>query len=109
VVPAPSASETLDSFTCDSLIPGDPTGTNPNTPQFCDSSIDRTIAQAREAQASAPASATPLWTRVDHALVDEAPMIPMVVPENLDLVSPRVGNYQNNPAWGVLLDQLWIH
>ena len=24
------------------------------------------------------------------------------------LVSRRVGNYQYNPQWGVLLDQLWV-
>jgi uncharacterized protein (DUF2164 family) len=27
---------------------------------------------------------------------------------NVDFVSKRVGNYQYNPKWGVLLDQLWV-
>jgi hypothetical protein len=25
-----------------------------------------------------------------------------------DLISKRVGNYQYNPLWGVLLAQLWV-
>ncbi len=29
-------------------------------------------------------------------------------PLNVDFVSRRVGNYQHNPQWGVLLDQLWV-
>jgi hypothetical protein len=26
----------------------------------------------------------------------------------LDVVSDRAGNYQRNPQWGALLDQLWV-
>jgi hypothetical protein len=26
----------------------------------------------------------------------------------VDLLSGRTGNYQHNPVWGVLLDQLWV-
>jgi peptide/nickel transport system substrate-binding protein len=26
----------------------------------------------------------------------------------IDFVSRRVGNYQYNPQWGALLDQLWV-
>jgi len=108
VVPDPSASETLDYLTCDSIIRSDPSGNNLNTPQLCNPSIDRQIARARAAQASEPAAATALWTKVDQALVDEVPLIPLVIPQAVDLVSPRVGNYQNNPDWGMLLDQVWV-
>ena len=61
----------------------------------------------RESQ-NDPATATKLWTAVDQDIVDVAPLIPLVIPEGVDVVSPRVGNYQNNPAWGILLDQLWV-
>jgi len=26
----------------------------------------------------------------------------------VDVISTRVGNYQLNPQWGTLLDQLWV-
>jgi hypothetical protein len=41
-------------------------------------------------------------------LVDQAPIIPVVIPQNLDVVSPRVRNYEDNPAVGILLDQVWL-
>ena len=35
-------------------------------------------------------------------------LLPTVTPNEVDLISHRVGNYQYNPVWGALLDQLWI-
>jgi peptide/nickel transport system substrate-binding protein len=108
VVGDPSSSELLGGLTCDSFIPNDTTGAAINTSEFCDPSIDRTIAEARAKQSIDPAAATALWTKVDRALVDEAPFVPMVIPQTVDLVSPRLGNYENNPALGMLLDLAWI-
>jgi hypothetical protein len=34
--------------------------------------------------------------------------VPLFTPWSGDLVSQRVGNYQYNPGWGILLDQLWV-
>jgi len=34
--------------------------------------------------------------------------VPLFNPKLTDVVSQRVGNYQHNPQWGVLLDQLWV-
>jgi hypothetical protein len=27
---------------------------------------------------------------------------------NVDFVAHRVGDYQHNPQWGMLVDQLWV-
>jgi hypothetical protein len=32
----------------------------------------------------------------------------LVNPVGVDLVSERAGNYERNPQWGLLLDQLWV-
>jgi hypothetical protein len=40
--------------------------------------------------------------------VDQAPIIGLLVPQGVDLVSRRAGDYQRNPVWGVLLSQLWV-
>jgi hypothetical protein len=32
----------------------------------------------------------------------------MVNPASVEVVSKRVGNYQYNPQYGSLLDQLWV-
>jgi hypothetical protein len=34
--------------------------------------------------------------------------LPTVTPNETDLISRRTGNYQYNPVWGTLLDQLWV-
>jgi hypothetical protein len=40
--------------------------------------------------------------------MQEAPLIPIASGTEVDLISRRVGNYQFNPFWGVLPDQLWV-
>jgi ABC-type transport system substrate-binding protein len=37
----------------------------------------------------------------------QAPWVPLTNALGLDVVSARVGNYQHNPQWGILVDQLW--
>jgi ABC-type transport system substrate-binding protein len=59
-------------------------------------------------QTTDPAKVGAAWAAVDRQLVDEAPAVGLLVPQGVDLVSRRVDNYQRNPAWGVLLDQLWV-
>ena len=48
------------------------------------------------------------WAAVDRQIADQAPAIGLLVPQGVDLVSKRVGNYQNNPVWGIILSQLWV-
>jgi len=49
-----------------------------------------------------------MWAAVDHELVDAAPWVPLYNLRGLELLSKRVGNYQFNPAYGSLIDQLWV-
>jgi peptide/nickel transport system substrate-binding protein len=50
----------------------------------------------------------PLWSEIDRAATDEAPRLTLLTEGGVDFVSDRVGNYQHNPAYGILLDQLWV-
>ena len=97
-----------DSFllSCRALVPN--TGNNINFSEFCDRKIDRQIRQARALETTDPALASALWSRIDHALVDQAPVVPLVNPKQVEFLSQRVGDYQYNPQWGLLLDQLWV-
>ena len=81
---------------------------NANASQFCDRGIDRQITRALDLEATDPALASSLWARLDHEIVDQAPMVPLVNPKQVDFLSLRVGNYQYNPQWHLLLDQLWV-
>jgi peptide/nickel transport system substrate-binding protein len=75
---------------------------------FCDRRIDRQIAQARALQVTDPQAANALWTKIDRELTDEAPWLFLYNNKQADFVSERVGNFQYNLQYGILLDQLWV-
>jgi YVTN family beta-propeller protein len=81
---------------------------NTNASQFCDRGIDRQITHAVELEATDPALASLLWARLDREIVDQAPMVPLVNPKQVDFLSQRVGNYQYNAQWHLLVDELWV-
>jgi peptide/nickel transport system substrate-binding protein len=81
---------------------------NLNNAQFCDRGIDRQIERAVSLQATDPDAARRRWESIDRQLADQAPWVPLVNLKSVDIVSKRVGNYQNSPSIGVLIDQLWV-
>ncbi len=94
-------------LTCNSYAPASPT--NQNTSEFCDHRLDRLVRAAEAAPAEDPTTAAKLWQQADQEAVHHAPWVPLVNDLGRDVISRRVGNYQHNPQWGVLLDQLWVH
>jgi YVTN family beta-propeller protein len=91
---------------CASYKPRNPQ--NQNIAGFCDPAIDREIAAARALRASDPAAASRMWTRIDRELTDRAPWVPFANGVIVSVRSKRVGNYQYNPQWLTLFDQLWV-
>jgi peptide/nickel transport system substrate-binding protein len=79
----PAASNFIRIFRC---------GHRPNVSEFCDRRIDAQIKRALALQVSDPGRANELWTKIDHALVDQAPLVPLLNPQALDFVSKRLGN-----------------
>ena len=75
---------------------------------FCSHAIDNEITRADLAETSDPQRAAVLWSKIDHQVVDAAPWVAFGNGQRVDFVSRRVHNYQYNPWWGVLLDQLWV-
>jgi peptide/nickel transport system substrate-binding protein len=80
----------------------------PNFSQFCNRGIDGRIRRALALQTTDLYLADRLWARIDRAVVDQAPVAPLFTLQEVDIVSSRVGNYQYQPQWGALLDQLWV-
>ena len=68
----------------------------------------RTCAVPRARRRPTPTRANRLWAAVDRELVDAAPWVPLYNPRGLEVLSKRVGNYQFNPVYGSLIDQLWV-
>ena len=59
-------------------------------------------------QLTDPLAAHDLWSSAEHQIVDRAPIVPLVNRLYAVFVSERLGNYQFNPQWGPLIDQMWV-
>jgi YVTN family beta-propeller protein len=79
-----------------------------NYSEFCTPHTENLTSGALRVQTTNETRADKLWTSVDRHIVDSAAAVPLFNPKLTDVVSQRVGNYQHNPQWGVLLDQLWV-
>jgi peptide/nickel transport system substrate-binding protein len=110
VAPDPLPSELIaqGAFACDGFVPGASGGSNPNISEWCDPAVDAQVKTAISDEQTNPQSSRALWTEIDRAITDQAPLIAVVIPQGIDFLSKRVGNYQRNPDLGILLDQLWV-
>ena len=102
----PAASNFINLVRCLSFAPG--SNGSLNVAQLCDPALDRRIQHALSVQATDPAAANGLWAAIDRQVTRDAPWVFVLNKAGLDFVSARVGNYQHNPQWGVLIDQLWV-
>jgi peptide/nickel transport system substrate-binding protein len=95
-------------FACQSFVPD--SMSNPNLSEFCDRRHDAQIAAALAAESSNSPDTAALWAQADRTVTDQAPVVPLTTPTNVDFVSARVGDYQYSPTAGlpVLLDQFWV-
>jgi ABC-type transport system substrate-binding protein/DNA-binding SARP family transcriptional activator len=93
-------------FTCAAYQPAAQFNVNPAG--YCDPQIDHRITEATTLQTVNVAAANRAWRTIDATVTDAGPWVPLVNPLGIVLVSARVGNYQRNPAFGILLDQLWV-
>jgi peptide/nickel transport system substrate-binding protein len=90
---------------CGSIHPN--SDASPNIAAFCDKSIQSQMDQA-ESMGSNPSAANAIWQKVDHEMTDQAPWVDLYNPKQIDFLSKRVGNYEWNPQWYILIDQLWV-
>ena len=102
----PSPANATSALRCEAFVPS--SSSNTNASEFCSPRLERRIEHALSLEATDPAKAGAAWAAVDRQVVDQAPAIGLLVPQGVELVSKRVGNYQRNPVWGVILSQLWV-
>ena len=91
---------------CGSIHPG--SDASPNIAEFCDQAIQAKMTKASNMQLTDLQGANDLWAEVDHQVTDLAPWVDLYNPKQIDFLSSRVGNYQWNPQWYILIDQLWV-
>jgi peptide/nickel transport system substrate-binding protein len=83
-------------------------GPNQSFTGLCDPVLTQDISSALQAQVASLPTANQAWATVDRRVVDIAATVPVANPLSLTVVAKRVLNYQFNPEWGPLLDQLWV-
>jgi peptide/nickel transport system substrate-binding protein len=102
-----AADDFIGKLTCTYFVPRDGLDTT-DASEYCDPAFDKEVARASALQTGDALRANAIWARLDRELTDLAIWLPTVTPNEVDLISSRAGNYQYNPSWGVLLDQLWV-
>jgi YVTN family beta-propeller protein len=97
----PAGSNAYDAvFSCTAVIAG--------AGWYCNPQVERTAAEAKQAEMSDPALGDRLWAEVDRLITDDAPVVALGNPTPITLISTRVGNYQSSPIVGPLLSQMWV-
>jgi ABC-type transport system substrate-binding protein len=94
-------------FACSGWAPAAP-GRSADPSFFCDHSLDRLLTRASRAELSDPPAARALWQQAERNLLRAAPLVPTFNPKTFDFVARHIGDYQYNPQWGALADQLWL-
>jgi peptide/nickel transport system substrate-binding protein len=109
VAAVPVPSEFIDFLLgCQYIAGSSPGWWGSNSSEFCSRRLEATIRRAYAAEEANSPTATALWETAARQATDAAPLVPLATPDELDFVSRRVGNYQYNPAQGILLDQVWV-
>ena len=76
---------------------------------YCNPAIDREMTEATLLELQSPAQAAAVWTEVDHQLTDQAVWVTTVDLNEVDIVSPRLRNYEFSPVNGFLADQAVVN
>ncbi|WP_444461539.1 ABC transporter substrate-binding protein [Rhodobacter capsulatus] len=103
----PAASNFLNVlFGCDSFHPG--TDASINISGLCDKDIDAQMKAAIALGATDPVAADKDWAKIDRAVMEQSPALPLFTPQQVDLLSTRVGNYQFSSLHHWLIANAWV-
>ncbi len=74
----------------------------------CEPPVDRAMSDASRLELDAPRAADTAWAQIDRRLTDDALWVPTVSEHQIEVTSARLRNYEYNPVWGFLADQVWL-
>jgi hypothetical protein len=66
------------------------------------------IRSALELELQDPAAASKAWGAIDREVTDQAPWVFLYTLNSRQLLSKRVGAFQQHPLWAPLFGQLWV-
>jgi peptide/nickel transport system substrate-binding protein len=81
-------------------------GANPSW--YCNPHPDQLASQAQGLQVTDPAAARRAWAQLYRLVSNQALVVPIFTGSITVFVSARAANYQEQPIYGPLLDQIWV-
>ena len=103
----PQASNFLNVLlSCASFTPG--SDASINIAGYCNKDLDGQMAKAMQTAVTDPEAANDMWTELDKAFMEQAPVAPLFTPKNVDFVSKRVGNFIFSNQFRWVIDQSWV-
>jgi peptide/nickel transport system substrate-binding protein len=94
-------------LSCRSLQHPNPNGAL-NLSWYCNPHADKLASHAQALQATDPAAARRAWAQLYRLISNQAPVVPFDSQSPTIFVSARVHNYQEQPMYGPLLDQMYV-
>jgi peptide/nickel transport system substrate-binding protein len=103
----PAASNFLNVLlSCASFHPG--SDASVNISGFCDKEIDGQMQTVMKQAITDPEGANVEWAKIDRAMMEKAPLVPLFTPKNVDFLSTRVGNYVFSSQYKWVISQAWV-
>ncbi|MEZ5793222.1 ABC transporter substrate-binding protein [Albidovulum sp.] len=103
----PAASNFLNVLlSCASFHPG--SDASVNISGFCDKEIDGQMQAVMKQAITDPEGANVEWAKIDRAMMEKAPLVPLFTPKNVDFLSTRVGNYMFSSQYKWVISQAWV-
>jgi peptide/nickel transport system substrate-binding protein len=93
-------------FSCANFHPG--SDSSINISGFCDHALDAEMQRALTTAVSDEAAANKMWAGIDRAVTDQAPVVPLFTPKNVDFVSKRLGNYTYSDQFRMVFSKVWV-
>jgi YVTN family beta-propeller protein len=94
-------------LSCQSLRQVNPNGAI-NLSWYCNPHADQLASQAQALQPTDPAAARRAWEQLYRLVSNQAPVVPLFTGSPTVFVSARAQNYQAQPLYGPLLDQISV-
>jgi peptide/nickel transport system substrate-binding protein len=91
---------------CASFHPGSDTSVNMSG--YCSKPVDAMMKKALKLGISNPEEALALWTKVDHAITDDAPLAVLLNPRQINFLSKRTGNFIWSAQFYMMFAKAWV-
>lgn len=93
-------------LSCSSFHPG--SDASVNMAGFCDKDLDARMEAAMALGLTDPDAANAEWAKIDQAMMEKAPIAPLVTPKRVNFLSKRVGNAEFSSVYHFLMPMAWV-